>query len=183
MRYRVLNHFKFWLLAGLALSLSIHLTPSQPSFAAGATTDPRFGVVNAFEAPDSAFESGASWELLTVRWDELQPNGPSDWNPSSSIDEWIGNARTNSREVVMVVTGTPQWATDGTVGVGVPRGLGFGLTDANNLWASFIRQAISYYSTRGVNRFVVWDTPSIPPNSRGSTWEGTVEEYYHLVKV
>jgi hypothetical protein len=183
MEIRMLRNLKFWLLALTSASLSILLAPSQSTFAAGATTDPRFGVVNAFEAPDSAYESGASWELLTVHWDELQPNGPSDWNPSSSIDDWIGQARTNSREVVMVVTGTPAWATDGTPGAGVPRGLGFGLTDANNLWASFIRQAISYYSTRGVSRFVVWDTPSIPPNSRGSTWEGTVEEYYHLVKV
>src|SRR5689334_13838080 len=120
MGYRMLRNLKFWLLASIAASLSILLAPSQPILAAGATTDPRFGVVNAFEAPDSAYESGASWELLTVRWDELQPNGPSDWNPSASVDEWIGNARTNSREVVLVVTGTPAWATDGTAGVGVP---------------------------------------------------------------
>jgi len=158
-------------------------SPITPSLAAGATTDPRFGVVNAFEAPDSAFESGASWELLTLRWDALQPASASDWTPSQATDDWIKQARANSREVVAVLTTTPAWATDGTVGVGVPRGLNNPATSANNVWGGFVREAVSYYSARGVNRYVIWDTPSIQANSIGATWEGTTEDYYQLVKV
>lgn len=151
--------------------------------AAQRSSDLRFGLVNAFRAPDAAYQSGASWELITLRWDQLQPGGPADWVASPATDQWLGNARTAGREVVAVLIGTPGWATDGNQGTGIPRGLYLPISDANNLWANYVRQAVNHYGVQGINRWVIWDTPDIPPDTPGSQWDGTTEDYYQMVKV
>lgn len=151
--------------------------------AAQRSADPRFGLVNAFRAPDAAYESGASWELLTLRWDQLQPSGPADWAAPPATDQWLSNARAAGREVVAVLIGTPAWATDGNQGTGIPRGLFLPYNDANNLWANFVRQAVSYYGVQGINRWVIWDSPDIPADTPGSQWDGTTEDYYQMVKM
>jgi hypothetical protein len=150
--------------------------------AAQRSDDPRFGLVNAFRAPDAAYSSGASWELITLRWDELQPGGPADWNASAATDQWLGTARTAGREVVAELIGTPAWATDGKAGTGVPRGLYLPASDPNNVWGNFVRQAVSYYGVQGINRWVIWNAPDIPADASGSEWDGTTEDYYQLVK-
>src|SRR5574341_700736 len=159
------------------------LLPGAGRVAAQRSSDPRFGIVNAYEAPDAAIESGASWEEITFRWDELQPSGPADWVPSPAIEAWLGEARAAGREVVGVLVGTPAWATDGAPGTGVPRGLYLSESDAGNTWASFVRQAVSHYSTRGINRWVIWDEQNILPGTVGGTWDGTTADYYQMVKV
>ena len=157
--------------------LSVERGTAQQSF------DPRFGLVNAFEAPQAAVESGATWELLTFRWDQLQPDGAAQWNASPEVDEWLSSVRAAGREAVGVLVGTPGWATDGSAGVGVPRGLYLPISDSGNLWAGFVRQAVSYYGARGINRWVIWEDPDIAPAVAGSQWAGSVEDYYQLVKV
>lgn len=160
----------------IALLFAEHSTAQQ-------ALDPRFGLVNAFEAPQAAAESGATWELLTLRWDQLQPDGATQWNANPEVDEWLASVRATGREAVGVLIGTPAWATDGSPAVGVPRGLYLPINDSGNVWAGFVRQAVSYYGARGVNRWVIWDAPDIAPAAVGSQWAGSVEDYYQLVKV
>jgi hypothetical protein len=145
--------------------------------------NPRFGIVNADDAPDAAAASGAGWEVITLRWDELQPNGPTDWNADPTLDQYLSVARSQGREVVAVVIGTPQWATSGSAETGVPRGLYLPVADPGNTWAGFMRRAASAYGAQGINRWVIWSDPDIPTRGERSTWEGSIEEYYQLVKV
>lgn len=161
----------------IAGQLTVEDTTAQRS------DDPRFGVVNAFRAPDAAYSSGASWELITLRWDQLQPDGPTDWNATKATDQWLSNARTAGREVVAELVGTPAWATDGELGSGVPRGLYLPIDNPNNIWANFVRQAVGYYGVQGIDRWVIWEAPDVPADAYGSLWDGTTEDYYQLVKV
>jgi hypothetical protein len=144
---------------------------------------PRFGLVNAYEDTEAARLSGAGWEIITLRWDEIQPTGPTDWTPDSEIDNWLSSARAAGREVVVVLVGTPGWATSGESVTGVPRGLYLPVSDPGNAWGSFVSQAASYYGSRGVNRWVIWRDIDIPRGRQGATWDGSIEEYYQLVKV
>jgi len=169
------------------LSIIVIVATAEQFFVGTSTAqqsaDPRFGLVNAFRAPDSADQSGASWELLTLRWDQLQPGGPADWVAPPATDGWLSSARTAGREVVAVLIGTPGWATDGKQGTGIPRGLYLPVNDANNLWANYVRKAVSYYGVQGINRWVIWDSPDIPADTPGGQWDGTTEDYYQMVKV
>ena len=145
--------------------------------------DPRFGIGAAYEAPQAAVETGAGWELIWFHWDAFQPTGPGDWNPGIVPDELLENARSARREVVGVLQSTPDWATEGEPGSGEPIGLYLPSSDPGNLWAMYVRQVVGYYGARGVNRWVIWDSPDIPPGTLGYTWSGSLGDYYQLVKV
>jgi len=166
-----------------AIGLVVLLCGPARSAAQVETPNLRFGLVNAFGDPQAARGSGAGWEIITLRWDALQPNSPTDWSPDPALDEWLSSARTSGREVVAVVIGTPGWATSGQPVTGVPRGLYLPVSDPGNGWAGFMSRAASYYGSRGINRWVIWRNPDIPSRVGGATWDGSIEEYYQLVKV
>jgi hypothetical protein len=123
------------------------------------------------------------WERIIFDWSQHQPTGPDDWNTLNVDDRWLAAARECDREVVAVVKHTPQWATDGLAGAGVPRGLYLPPDDPGNLWAQFIRRATSYYAERGVRRFIIWNEPDISRETYGYEFEGSLEDYAHLLKV
>ena len=175
----VLKLGKIALLGIFLLSVS---TLHQSARAQG-TINARFGLSNAYQNPEAARDSGAGWELVTLRWSQLQPNGPTDWNPDPELTQWLAEARAAGREVVAVVIDTPKWATSGSSGSGVPRGLYLPVADAGNTWAGFMNRAANYYGSRGINRWVIWRNPDIAPKTQDSTWDGSLEEYYQLVKV
>lgn len=145
--------------------------------------DSRFGLVEAYFDPGAAYESGAGWERILFYWSELQPNGPGDWNTLHVPEEWLASARDAGREVVGVLKNTPAWATDGEPYSGVPRGLYLPVDDPGNLWANFVRQAVGYYGSLGVNRWVIWNEPEIAFGVYGYEWGGTMEDYYRLLQV
>lgn len=164
-----------------AISLSMGVQP-------GAAQSPennaaRFGLVGAGDALDAADASGAGWQVVYLRWDELQPVAPNQWLTSLDTDEVVNRAVRDGREVVLVLIGTPGWATNGPYLTGVPAGLDRPVADAQNLWASFVRQAVNYYSSRGVNRYAIWADVDVPLSLPNRTWAGSMEEYYQLVKV
>lgn len=168
-------------LAGAFALLALLILPAP-----GAAQEPpetRFGLANAYQAPEAAAALGASWETLPLRWDELQPSGPGQWNISPALADGISAAVSGRREVVGVLAGTPGWATDGEPGTGEPRGLYLPANDPANLWAAFVRQAVNYGAARGINAWVIWDGQDIPPGTPGATWGGNVQDYYQLVKV
>src|SRR5436190_17345066 len=83
-------------------------TTGAPSAAAQSgvpvVRDSRFGLNQAWEAPDAADRAGAGWSRVMFWWSALQPNGPGDWNDfatdhDSYIDEEIGRGR----EIVGVI--------------------------------------------------------------------------------
>lgn len=157
---------------------------SSPALPANSHTapDPRFGAVETYHAPEAADHAQVGWTRLIFYWSELQRTGPDDWNPFHEPLERIDREIAGGREVVGMLQHTPQWATDGLADVGVPRGLYLPVDDPDNLWAGFVRKVVGEYKGR-VDRWIIWNEPDIPLDVYGAQWQGTVEDYYQLVKV
>lgn len=156
---------------------------ASPLAFAQTSPDPRFGAVEAFHDPDAAVDLNLGWERILFYWSELQRSGPDDeWNIYHVPDGWLDNARKAGRQVVGVIENTPAWATDGTPGGGVPRGLDLPIDDPANLWAGFVRQLVRRYAGI-VDHWVIWNEPDIQPPDDGVQFEGSVADYYRLVKV
>ncbi|MEE8391916.1 MAG: hypothetical protein V3S14_14120 [Anaerolineae bacterium] len=155
---------------------------TRPVAAQDPPPDPRFGAVEAFWEATSAIEAGVAWERILFYWSELQPNGPDDWNSYHVQDVWLEWAAAQGREVIGLLKHTPQWATDGPSGCGVPRGLDLPIDDPGNLWAEFVRRVVGMYTGR-IDRWIIWNEPEIDPQTYGHEWCGTMEEYYQLLRV
>jgi len=150
---------------------------------AQASPDPRFGAVEAFRDPGSAAELNLGWERILFYWSQLQPYGPDgEWNVHHVPDNWISDAAAHGRQVVGLIENTPAWATDGSPNIGVPRGLDLPIDDPGNLWAAFVRQLVRRYAGR-IDHWIIWNEPDIEPPDYGLQWEGSVADYYQLVKV
>ncbi|MFW5772860.1 MAG: hypothetical protein ACOCZH_05990, partial [Phototrophicaceae bacterium] len=144
----------------------------------------RFGIVEGMWFPDLICDLGVGWERLIFDWSAHQPNGPDEFVGFLNIpDEWLRAANACDREIIAVVKNVPGWATDGLPGAGVPRGLYLPVDDPDNLWASFMRQAAAYYAPRGVHRFIILNEPDIAPGTYGFEFEGSLEDYYMMVRV
>lgn len=158
-------------------------TQADGPFATHAS-NPQIGIVEGAWLPDLACGLGVGWERLIFDWSAHQPNGPDEYLGFLNIpDEWLMAADTCDREVIAVVKGVPAWATDGLPGAGVPRGLNLPVDDPENLWANFMRQTAAYYASRGVYRFIILNEPDIAPGTYGFEFEGTLEDYYTMVRV
>lgn len=165
------------------LLLLLVLLLSGVSISAQSKAENPFGVVEGFWLPDDVCELGAGWERIIFDWAQHQPTSGEDWNTLNVDDRWLAAARECNREVVAIVKHTPAWATDGTPGPGLPRGLYLPVDDPNNLWANFMRRAAAYYAERGVRRFIIWNEPDIDRDTYGFEFEGTLEDYAQLLKV
>jgi hypothetical protein len=141
--------------------------------------------VEAFWHTAAAAEAGIAWERILFQWSQLQPNGPDDWNTLHVPDEWLQWALVQGREVVGLLKNTPYWAsvTDPPNEASPPRGLDLPVDDPANLWAAFVRRAVTFFGARGVHRWIIWNEPDILPGVYGHEWSGSIEEYYRLLKV
>lgn len=145
--------------------------------------DIRFGAVEAFRAPEAASEAGVGWERVVFWWRELQPNGPDEWNAFYFPDSELQRELESGREVVGMIANAPDWANDRKGTAGVPQGLYLPLDDPGNLWANFVRKIVERYKGR-IDRWVIWNEPDVwQQDHPGYTWNGTVEDYYQLLKV
>ena len=43
--------------------------------------DPRFGIVESYQAPHVAGEWNVGWDRIVVEWYRIQPLGPKSWMP------------------------------------------------------------------------------------------------------
>ncbi len=176
----------FILLLGLFWMMSHAPTTSQESALTSYLTPNEniFGIVEGLWYPDLTCDLGLGWERLIFNWAEHQPNSADEFVGFLNIpDEWLVSASNCDREIIAVVKNTPAWATDGAPNAGVPRGLYLPIENPNNLWANFMRQVGAYYASRGVNRFIIWNEPDIAPGVYGFEFEGTLEDYFQMVKV
>ncbi|MEL6404557.1 MAG: hypothetical protein AAFR81_09355 [Chloroflexota bacterium] len=142
-----------------------------------------FGIVEGFWFPETTCELGVGWERIIFNWEQHQPESPDDWFTLNVDDRWLRAADACDREIVALLKHTPAWATDGTPGIGVPRGLTLPVDDPDNLWANFVRRSVDYYASRGVNHFIIWNEPDIDSDTYGYEFEGTLEDYYQMLRV
>jgi hypothetical protein len=146
----------------------------------------RFGIVEGFWYPELTCELGVGWDRIIFNWKEHQPEKSDDWYTLNVDDRWLSAAEACGREVVAVIKHTPDWATDGMPGPGVPSGLDLPIDDPNNLWANFIRMTANYYKDRmgrGVTHFIIWNEPDIEAGTYGFEFEGDIDTYARLLKV
>lgn len=167
---------RFLLFLLLCLAITVHAQENQ-------SQNNPFGVVEGFWFPELTCSLGVGWERIIFNWAEHQPNSPDEWFTLNVDDRWLRSADACDREVVALLKHTPAWATDGTVGVGVPNGLDLPLDDPNNYWANFVRRAVGYYASRGVNHFIIWNEPDIDSDTYGYEFEGDLDDYFEMVRV
>lgn len=171
------------IIALLAILLGATLIgPAAPAVRATAgIPERRFGVVESYAAPDAASALGAGWTRVTFQWNQIQPDGPEQWNVTPISDAALNNERARGREVVGLLVTTPGWATDHTIGPGVPRGLDLPLDHPDNVWAQFVRTIVARYAGR-IDRWIVGNEPDIPDTYHMS-WGGSIEDFVRLLQV
>ncbi len=167
-------------LATLAPGLSVASTNEAP--ASQGVPDRRFGAIETYDAPAAAAAMGAGWTRVPFLWAQMQPNGTHEWIPPIS-DEALALEIAQGRQPVGLIITTPAWATDTSIGPGVPYGLHTGHNDPNNLWANFVRQLVSTYAGR-IDHWIIWNEPDVWDAAHpGYTWGGSVEDFLQLQRV
>ena len=187
-----LRHPRLLLLAALALLVAPLPADAQARAGAGRLVrsstlaqpapggDPRFGLVDAYQYPQARAASGARWERVNFWWDEMQPHDAGEHLPPQTVsDAQLQTELDAGMTVVGLLGNPPAWATrNGST----PANLDLPIDDPNNYWAAFVRSMVATYAGR-INQWIIWNEPDIPQGMQGSTWAGSVAEYYQLVKV
>jgi hypothetical protein len=178
----------FWLAVGdTAVSPAFALTPTPspnpptpiPPPSAPTETDGRFGAVETYQAPGEASNAGLGWTRVRFQWADVQADGPDSWQAPVTNSQ-LNRELSDGREVVGLLIGIPAWARDER---NLPQGLYLAPDDPSNLWANFVRTAVSQYDGQ-INHWIIWNEPDIwDETALGHTWDGTLEDFYQLQKV
>jgi len=144
--------------------------------------DVRFGLNQAWEAPDAADRAGAGWSRIMFWWSAIQPNGPQDWNDfATDHDSYIDEEIARGRELVGVIINTPHWASASGSPNAVPANLYTSWDDPKNSWGRFVQQLAAHYKGR-IDSWIIWNEVDIP-DGQWRTWDGTVDDYAQLMRV
>jgi hypothetical protein len=150
-----------FVLLGIFVCLFLFLSPSKTL---KANSDPRFGVIETYESPADALQTGAGWTRLRFQWAEVQAEGPNSWTPKVT-EEQIDGEVAAGRLVVGMLIGIPDWARDEN---NLPKGLDLPYNDPNNTWARFVRTAVNRYQGR-IDHWIIWNEPDIwDPDAPGT---------------
>jgi hypothetical protein len=169
-----MNRLRFLLLACFLFVIGTLHAPAG----AQTTGDWRFGVVEAYTAPNSARELGTAWTRVRFQWADTQADGPDSWTPPIS-DELVEQELAAGRLVVGLLIGIPEWARDED---GLPQGLWLPHDDPGNSWGTFVRQMVERYAGR-IDHWVIWNEPDIEATAVAHTWDGSVEDFAQLQRV
>ncbi len=114
---------------------------------------------------DALAQAGIDWVRIDFLWPLVQPTqGDWDW---TTYDHVVDAARQRGLEIYATLAYSPEWATAGTPGPGVPR-------DSRD-WARFCYRAARRY--RGmVAAWGMWNEPNLT-----GFWEGSRHDYIELI--
>lgn len=108
-----LNRFAACLMAALLVACAGAALAAAPSRAA----ETGVNAVGVSFGQGTAITSavGGKWVRGFARWDMIEPNGPDRWSPDqiAALDELTQTARDRGLKVLIVVSGTPAWASHG----------------------------------------------------------------------
>ncbi len=142
-------------------------------------TDGRFGAVESYQAPSEASLAGLGWTRVRFQWAQVQEDGPESWQAPVIASQLTRELR-DGREMVGLLIGIPDWARDEA---NLPQGLYLAPDDPGNLWANFVRTAVSRYAGQ-INHWIIWNEPDIwDKTALGHTWDGSIEDFYQLQKI
>ncbi len=142
----------------------------------------RFGAVDASDNPAAAAQLGVGWTRLRFVWSDIQPNDSGQWN-DASLEAQVNSEIAAGREVAGLIVNTPPWARKDGNKAGVPGGMELPASDANNLWATFLRRLVAQYAGR-VNHWIIWNEPDIWDGQySGQTWGGSVDEFLQFQRL
>jgi hypothetical protein len=158
-----------------------------------ATTDPRFGVDEAYRQPDRADALGARWSRIPFIWDYIQHDGPGSWNSfalgNQGTDAVINGELARGRSVVGELLGTPPWARHNAAWgeASVPLNIDKPWNDPQNYWAAYCYKMAQHFAGR-IDDWVIWNEVSIPAGLNGAMglwtqWRGTPEQYARVLEV
>ncbi|HFC12318.1 MAG TPA: hypothetical protein ENJ56_05690, partial [Anaerolineae bacterium] len=161
------------------LVIAIYFLLMPPTSAAAQTRNPQLGVIEAYEAAGAADELGVGWTRVRFPWAEVQPDSAEQW--LGVVDDGVIESEIAAgREVVGLLIGMPQWARDAA---DLPRGLYLDHDDADNLWATYVRTAVSRYQGQ-ITDWIIWNEPDIwDENTPGYSWHGSEADFAQLLKV
>ncbi|MDP2726880.1 MAG: hypothetical protein Q8P59_05005, partial [Dehalococcoidia bacterium] len=167
------------LLALIIIFLPTASAEPPPASPPEALDQGRFGIVAAYEAPALAQAAGARWERLSFWWNQIQPGGPQEWRTDKVVsDQQIDGELRRGMTLVGLLGNPPDWATrNGSV----PQNLSLSYADPQNYWGRFVRDMVKRYAGR-INYWIIWNEPDIDAGNSWSTWAGSEEEYYQLLK-
>lgn len=163
------------------------LLPPLPEVAqSAAAVHIQFGAVESYYRPKDAAEAGITWDRIIFEWRYLQPDGPGDWE-TDRWETWLRDAQRDGRHIVGLIKNAPGWATGSDL-LGAPaKGLDLPIDDPGNLWASFVRRLVRYYSAKwGIHDWIIYNEPDIRPgDNRDGFFEfaGDLTDYYKMLKV
>jgi hypothetical protein len=172
------------------LCLALVLVPAaagQAEPAVPAARDIHFGIAASSLNVPATLQLQAGWDRVVLPWQELQPNGPNDWNAAYFPDALLQQEQQAGVEVVGLIQDTPAWARrDPSAGpASVPRGLTLAWNDPGNTWGQFINRIVTRYRGR-IKHWIIWNEPEFRPNDQGGkyvTFAGGDADYYRLLKV
>jgi len=152
----------------------------------GLGNDPRFGVVQAFEAPQQAGTIGVRWERIMFQWANLQPTGSGDWNAAAVIsDASLNSEIAAGRTPVGILLDTPQWAARDPQykDASVPANLDQPWSSPSNNWGAFVHRIVTQYKGR-IDNWIIWNEPDRYNDTKDQyyNWHGSLQDYYSLMK-
>ena len=170
--------------------LALTLLPVSPvaradGTAAADTPERFFGAVQAIYNPDRAAQAGVQWERLIFPWSLIQKDGPDAWATGYFSDQQIKDEVTRGIQVVGLAIYTPQWATSTPTTArptNVPANLYLPFDDPKNYWGQFMFKLAQRYRGQ-IDTWVVWNEPDLVSSTIAYTWDGSINDFYQLVKV
>jgi hypothetical protein len=168
-----------FLQATLAIILLVVFSGHSAYADAATVRSERFGVIEPQDAPVEADALGVAWGRVRFHWATIQPNSSDEWNSAEITTDQLDQEIASGRESVGLLIGIPEWARDEK---GLPWGLYLPPDDHDNLWANFVREAVSQHKGR-INHWIIWNEPDVWDNTHpGFTWPGTEADYVQLLK-
>lgn len=170
-----------------AVAIALAFVPLAPPTAeatpaAAIGRDNRFGLNEAWRAPDAADRAGAGWSRVLFWWSEMQKDGPGGLNLfATDQDGYINSEVERGRQLAGAVLNTPPWASADGSRNGVPHGLYLPYDHPENHWGQFMTLMASHYKGR-VDTWIIWNEIDIS-HGQWDTWNGSLDDYVQLQKV
>lgn len=184
-------HKRRWLSLAVCLVVTVVVAAGQTAPSRVAADEWRreaqmIGAVDAAMRRDAAIQAGVGWDRVLFLWQEIQPNGPDDWEVEKWVDQvGIRGTLESGLPIVAVIQGTPDWAAGNPDDhpVGVPKGLNYSVDDAENTFGQFMQKMATYYKGH-VQAWVIGNEPDLRPGQAGDwwTWAGNTEDFFKMVR-